>query len=213
MIAVGYPEKVENLFWAKVDKCGEDECWGWQKARHPKGYGQFSFNGTTNRAHRVAWILVYGPIPKGLYVCHRCDNPPCCNPKHLFLGTQKDNMEDCARKERKKQKLSQKDIVEIRRKYTVDKILQVQLAKQFGISNRTISQIVAGDRWAWVEYLPSGGKYKPRTKLSDKDVLAIRRRYSKGNITSKKLSDIYHVNQSTISRITSMQRRKGVRCD
>ena len=206
-------EKAKKRFWVKVDKRGEDECWEWKASRHPKGYGMFRFNRMSAYAHRIAWMLVYGQIPEGLYVCHRCDNPPCCNPDHLFLGTQKDNMLDSALKGRQRIKLSEKDIIEIRRKCTIDRISQIQLAEQFGISNRTISQIVAGDRWAWIEYLPSGGKYKPRTKLSDDDVLEIRRRYADDNITNKKLSDIYCVNQSTISRITSMQRRKGVRCD
>jgi HNH endonuclease len=85
-------------FLAAVDRTGE--CWVWMRARAGSGYGRVRWNGRDERAHRVAWLLANGPVPEGLCVLHRCDNPPCVRPDHLFLGTKADNAQDCARKGR-----------------------------------------------------------------------------------------------------------------
>lgn len=75
-------------------------CWEWQAFRHKKGYGLTTYRRTNLAAHRLAYTIVVGPIPEGQLVCHRCDNPPCCNPAHLFLGTMVDNAQDSADKMR-----------------------------------------------------------------------------------------------------------------
>jgi len=83
-----------QTFWARVSRPDPCVCWEWQGGKKPDGYGSAGYEGKSDLAHRVAWKLTKGPIPKGMYICHSCDNPACCNPAHLFLGTQSDNMKD-----------------------------------------------------------------------------------------------------------------------
>ena len=89
---------ITERFWEKVHIT--DGCWEWMARRKLHGYGEFRIIDCLVPAHRMAWVLSVGPIPKGLLVLHRCDNPPCCNPDHLFLGTQADNLRDAIQKGR-----------------------------------------------------------------------------------------------------------------
>ena len=93
-------ERIVARFWRKVDKSGgPDACWPWMAFRNPAGYGMFGIGRKVQLAHRVSWWLEKGE-PAGMFVCHHCDNPPCCNPAHLFLGTSRDNALDAKAKGR-----------------------------------------------------------------------------------------------------------------
>lgn len=85
-------------FWNNVQR--SDGCWTWSGARHERGYGRFRVGSVVHRAHRFAWLITRGDIPQGMHVLHRCDNPSCVRPDHLFLGSHADNMRDKARKGR-----------------------------------------------------------------------------------------------------------------
>ncbi len=149
--------KTPVRFWSKVGVHEVDECWEWQAGKDRDDYGQFWITNTNWRAHRVAWILTFGPIPKGLHCCHHCDNPGCCNPYHLFLGTAKDNAVDAARKGRKARgeghgnsKLTKEEVLEIRKLHAAGEVTLDDLADEFGVSNVAISRIVRRKNWAWL---------------------------------------------------------------
>ncbi len=158
----------EDEFWSCIDKHGPSECWPWAGACFNQGYGEVSHGGARWRAHRLVWTLVNGPIPTGLHVCHSCDNPPCCNPAHLWLGTHADNMADKARKGRGEQvrgdnhyarthpewlargerhglaRLTEAHAQAVRRVYATGTYSQAQISRVLGVSHTVISKIVRG---------------------------------------------------------------------
>jgi len=142
-------------FWAKVLKT--DTCWLWT-GRKAGGYGRTGTQRTlgTASAHRVAWILTFGEIQDGLRVLHKCDNPPCVNPDHLFLGTDSDNMADKCKKQRQargeRQGLSpfvESDIIEIRRLRATG-LSFPKIARMYGVPHQTIMRIVKRQVWKHV---------------------------------------------------------------
>lgn len=96
--------QIQDRFWGKVNRQGPAECWPWIGAARPAGYGVFWARGRFLSAHLVAWQLARSldpaPMPKGIEACHRCDNPRCVNPSHIFVGTKSDNMRDMISKGR-----------------------------------------------------------------------------------------------------------------
>lgn len=128
-------------FWEKVKIRGSDECWNWIACKSSTGYGNFILKGKNCLAHRVAWELTNGKIPEGMDILHHCDNPPCCNPKCLFLGTQTDNMRDRNRKGRHNiGKVTNEEISEIRNLRQKGMLLR-EIAELYPISCQTVGRI------------------------------------------------------------------------
>lgn len=141
---------ISERFWPKVMK--SDACWIWTAAKNNRGYGFVGVGRKMALAHRVAWQLTHGPIESGLFVLHRCDNPPCVRPDHLFLGTAKDNTSDMVSKGRARggsspgesnpsAKLTNDNIASIRRMFAGG-ASQCSLARTFGVSQSTIWRAV-----------------------------------------------------------------------
>ena len=155
----GQFEKQDDVkrFWSKVDKT--NKCWTWMREITLDGYGRFTLSyGGAEHAHRFSYRLTYGDFPKHLYILHRCDNPSCVRPDHLFIGTQKDNVADMIRKgrfrtargtERKNSKLTEENIKLIAKLY-LDGARNVTLSKMFNVGSGQISFILHGKRWKHV---------------------------------------------------------------
>src|SRR5512142_227806 len=157
---------VEQRFWTKVEKRGADDCWLWRASRNQKGYGQITLStyaAATRRpylAHRIAWELTFGPIPAGLEILHRCDNPSCVNPAHLSVGTRADNMQDAAKKGRTRQTFSRKhhpnrrliaeQVLEARSLVTAREATVASLARGYGVSYSALYHAVVGRTWKYL---------------------------------------------------------------
>lgn len=130
-------------------------CWEWTRyIMKPHRHGMMTINNKRQLVHRVAYQLWVGPIPLGMLVCHRCDNPPCFNPEHLFAGTQQDNVNDCISKGRfirgetvGNHKLTASQVIEIRSHYDSGKATMKKLAEEFGVGKVTVFWIVHRKTW------------------------------------------------------------------
>ena len=131
-----YPP-AQARFWQQTQKGKDDECWLWTGASQ-KNYGTFTVDGKLVRSHRFSWTLHRGPIPQGLEVLHQCDNPRCVNPNHLFIGSHRDNMQDCVSKARNEQKLTAAAVAAIKSKYAQGKTSQRKLAAEYGVKQAAI---------------------------------------------------------------------------
>jgi hypothetical protein len=129
-------------FWSKVSLPNKEGCRTWTACKFAEGYGWFCYKGKSFRAHRVAWILLYGPIPKGLHVCHHCDTPSCCEPTHLFLGTHTENMKDAVLKGRRCG-LTEERLAWVRHHATSNRYTQTEISNILGTSQPNISRIIS----------------------------------------------------------------------
>lgn len=157
---------INDRFWSKVNIADADSCWEWQAFRTDEGYGQFTTILTeryasgrlkvkTHIASRLAFELAHGAIPEGYCVRHTCDNPPCCNPKHLILGDQEQNIADRIARRRSasganngRAKLTDEQVREIR--YVASNQPRIALARQFNVSPSVVRNIVSGKTWKHV---------------------------------------------------------------
>ncbi len=155
---------IAERLWPRVTKVNDaTSCWPWTGSIDRYGYGYLGEGGSVRngakyiKAHRVVWELTYGPIPNGLQVLHHCDDPQCCRPDHLFLGTNLDNAKDRHAKGRDPRgekhgnaKLTDEAVREIRRRYAAGGISQQNLADEFGVNQTIVSDVVRRVYWQHV---------------------------------------------------------------
>src|SRR5579859_1865874 len=142
---------IGERFWRYAER--RPGCWGWSGSLNSHGYGQLATSGHGHPmgAHRVSWEIHFGPIPPGMFVCHRCDNPPCTNPEHLFLATNAENTADKVAKGRQPRgermaqaKLTDEQVARIRERWANGQVKQQKdLCAEFGVSPAAISMILS----------------------------------------------------------------------
>jgi hypothetical protein len=149
------PKCNPDRFWFNVSKGTDTECWIWTAGKNKNGYGKTTLHGKDIGAHRLSWIIAFGEIPDNLHVLHKCDNPSCVNPGHLFLGTNADNSRDRAQKGRNPFqngeanpycKLSCSDVLEIRRLSKLG-VPQGEIARRYNIKQTNVSCIILRKTW------------------------------------------------------------------
>ena len=219
-------ESLRKRFFSKVNKLGDDDCWVWLGYRSPiksgidKGklsYGHIKFKKRLIIAHRFSYLIEHGSIPDGLMCLHRCDNPGCCNPAHLFLGTGKDNMQDKVAKGRTdysnmskgeehfRSKLNDSDVAFIR-KLKWSRLTQEQIGQFFDVTSRTVSRIQVNGAWKTSEDAGlcirrgTKGERNGRTRLTEDDALLIDR-LKTSNLTKIETARVFNISQSQVSAI------------
>lgn len=168
-----FTEKDIARFWSKVNIKSENECWEWQKFTTPLGYGMFGLNKKDWQpryfSHRVSYLLKDSSFDQSLFVCHKCDNPKCVNPNHLFLGTAKDNNLDKVSKNRQaKGRSSDNELIKINQEIA-DEIRKLQkqgltykeLCDKFNLAKSTISYIVNNKIWIVSPRRQCGVRFEP----------------------------------------------------
>lgn len=194
---------VQERFWSKVDKsAGPDGCWIWRGAIKPNGYGKVSIGAAKASrwyyTHRIAYAMHNVTDPADLFVCHHCDNPVCCNPSHLFLGTDQDNKTDMVRKGRQgaargvesaNAKFAPVEVLSIRERYANGGVTCLEIAVEYGVDETTISGLVRGETYKEVNGPLSNpkqtkrGEGHPGAYLNADKVRAIRRLQASGGHT------------------------------
>lgn len=149
-------EKLPKRIADKIIPDAESGCYIWWGALSPGEKGGYGYVGTgeegskVKRVHRFVWEKLVGPIPKGKCVLHKCDNRACANPRHLFIGTRRDNNRDMLLKGRNSRKLSEQKVSEIRRRFFIGGISKKQLSREYGVSSNAIRAVINFKSWRHV---------------------------------------------------------------
>lgn len=220
-------DKFIKKFWSYVNIRGENECWEWTKSRSIDGYGTISYtDGNLKKvlkSHRVAYELTYGPIPEGMEIRHYvCDNPPCCNPNHLLVGTHLDNLKDMELKGRRgasrgennpKSVFTEPQVLEIRELYQKKGYTYKKIADIYGVWPNSIKNIITGKSWKHVGSIKES-KYEDCrysiSKVKKDDVLKIRYLFDNNINTIEELCEIYDMSKSGMRSIVKRETWKDV---
>lgn len=205
---------LNERFWEKVDKKGDDECWNWKGTGTPCGYGYLWYINSKIPAHRVSFILEFGEIPEGKEVCHKCNNTQCVNPKHLCICTHQENIKYRNEQGRTpkgethyRATFTKEKVDQIRQKYISDKnITMRELGKEYNVTECIIEYILNNKTYVDENYkvptYKSGkeGEHNSHAKLNWKKINEIRERHRNGEMMTK-LAKEYNVERHTISSI------------
>lgn len=193
---------IENKLWDKIKIGKDNECWECTANPDRHGYGRIADKGKKIFAHRIAYKLYYGILPDDKDVLHKCDNPPCCNPKHLFLGTHKDNMRECAERGRSKNpvfhyedhplaKLDWEKVKDIRSNYRGLSGEQKYYSNKYGVTTAAIRNVLTEKTWKQIIKKPILYIYKDETvKLLDNYISEIKLICKRREISFDKLSNV-----------------------
>lgn len=158
IIISDFSQQTIERFWSMVAIAGPDDCWLWTGGKDNR-YGRFYYKNSHVRAHCLAYILTKGEIAPDKEICHSCDRPLCCNPAHLWEGTHQDNMDDMTSKGRltglkgersNSVKLTEQQVLEIRRMYKTGNHSHLKLAHMFGVSEATIQHLITRRTWTHI---------------------------------------------------------------
>lgn len=216
-------EEANSRFVGRLESTGEGECWNWTGSKNHNGYGSVRFLGKTELSHRVAYMVFKDADILGKVVRHSCDNRACCNPAHLSIGTQLDNVNDMIDRGRKPSKLSNKDVEEIKRMYLDLGIKQSVIAKQFGVHKATISAVITGKNFSRLGVVEEnilvvarlrtkhrgGCESHWASKLTNDQVLLFRAEHAKG-VSQSEIACRYGINKQTLNKIINRVTWKAI---
>lgn len=219
-IEIHHHGPAEKRFNEQYERDSESGCWIWTGTRHEHGYGQIGVDGKTIGAHRYSYKLHNGEIPDGAFICHKCHNPPCVNPDHLYAGDAETNAQDAVDngdwprltgEKSPGSKLNRETVIEIRNVYREGNSTVSELADSYDVSTGTISRAINGKAWAHVggpvdvdthERMGRSGEKNNGTELTEEQVREIKRRLQNGEAQNS-ISEDYPISHSGVNKIAT----------
>ncbi len=195
----------KKKFWNLAEIKGEDECWGFKTSPTEAQYHIFTLKQKQYFAHRISYLITYGSYDISLCVCHKCDNPHCINPKHLFLGTNLENHIDRDNKDRGPAKFTKKFIKEIREKFiknpmSIEKFIEFL---SIDIRNSSMNKIINNETYVDNDYIPPKLDY-----TTDEDVVRKIRELAFTDIEYSKIAKMFSLSETAVSSIIRNDRHK-----